>query len=64
MPPAKKLLYVRTLIGHERSKEAKGGNERGFEAPPEVYVKRIGAAYARGSQKSADAVFEELGERR
>ena len=63
MSPARQTLYVRTLIGHEKTKAAKGGNERLFPSTAESYTQRINAAYARGDQRSADAIFEELGTR-
>jgi hypothetical protein len=56
-----KTLYVRTLLGHEKTKEAKGGNDRVFQESADAYVKRIDDAYARGDQRSVDAVFEEMG---
>jgi predicted Fe-S protein YdhL (DUF1289 family) len=56
-----KTLYVRSLIGHEKAKEAKGGNQRVYERPAEIYVQEIDAAYARGEQRTVDEVFETLG---
>ncbi len=56
-----KTLYVRTLLGHEKSKEAKGGNDRVFTQNAGDYVKRIDDAYARGDRRSVDAIFEEMG---
>jgi predicted Fe-S protein YdhL (DUF1289 family) len=64
MPQNEKTLYVRTLLGHEKSREAKGGNDLVFTKPAEEYVKRIDEAYARGDQRTVDAVFEEMGTRR
>jgi hypothetical protein len=64
MPQNEKTLYVRTLLGHEKSREAKGGNDLVFTMPAEEYVKRIDEAYARGDQRTVDAVFEEMGTRR
>lgn len=64
MPAAKKVLYVRTLLGYEQAKAAKGGNDRHFPAAPEEYVKKIDAAYLRGDQRTVDAIFEESGVRR
>ncbi len=64
MPSEEKVLYVRTLIGHQQARAAKGGNDRLFTAAPEEYVKRIDAAYAHGDQRTADAIFEGLGVRR
>jgi predicted Fe-S protein YdhL (DUF1289 family) len=64
MPQNEKTLYVRTLLGHEKSREAKGGNDLVFSQPAEEYVKRIDEAYARGDQRTVDAIFEEMGTRR
>ena len=61
MSPNDKDLYVRSLIGAEKVKERKGGNEREFPMPASEYVKRIDAAYARGDQRKVDVVFEEMG---
>jgi hypothetical protein len=64
MPPNEKALYVRTLLGHEKTREAKGGNDLVFSLPAEEYVKKIDEAYARGDQRSVDVIFEEMGTRR
>src|SRR3954471_12668500 len=56
-----KALYVRTLLGHEKTKEAKGGNDRVFTRSIDEYVKRIDDAYARGDTRTVDAIFETLG---
>jgi hypothetical protein len=64
MSPDRKTLYVRTLLGREKVKEAKGGNTRAFDRPAEEYAKRIDAAYARGERRDADTLFEEMGSRR
>jgi hypothetical protein len=64
MPPAEKVLYVRTLAGAEKVKEAKGGNDRVFPAPAEEYARRIDAAYRQGEQRDVEAVFRDLGEKR
>ncbi len=60
MSPNEKTLYVRSLIGAEKVKERKGGNDRVFPLTPDEYVKRIDAAYARGDQRAVDRVFEEM----
>jgi hypothetical protein len=64
MPQNEKTLYVRTLLGHEKSREAKGGNDLVFPLPAEDYVVRIDQAYARGDQRTVDTIFEEMGEKR
>jgi len=61
MSANEKALYVRTLLGHEKTKEAKGGNDRVFPLSIGDYVTRIDAAYARGDQRTVDAIFEEMG---
>ncbi|HEX7681493.1 MAG TPA: hypothetical protein VF713_25430 [Thermoanaerobaculia bacterium] len=64
MPANEKNFYVRTLLGHEKAKEAKGGNDRVFTRAPDDYVKRIDDAYAHGDQRNVDAIFEEMGTHR
>ena len=64
MSSDRKTLYVRTLLGHEKVKDAKGGNARAFGRPAAEYARRIDQAYARGEQRDADAVFEEMGSKR
>jgi hypothetical protein len=56
-----KTLYVRTLLGHEKTKEAKGGNDRVFTRSIDDYVKGIDDAYAHGDTRSVDAIFETMG---
>ncbi|MEA2164182.1 MAG: hypothetical protein QOK37_2309 [Thermoanaerobaculia bacterium] len=64
LPQNEKTLYVRTLLGHEKTREAKGGNDLVFTQSAETYVKRIDETYARGDQRKVDAIFEEMGTRR
>jgi len=61
MSANEKTLYVRTLLGHEKTKEAKGGNDLMFTRSIDEYVKRIDDAYARGDTRSVDAIFETMG---
>jgi hypothetical protein len=61
MSPNEKTFYVRTLLGHEKAKEAKGGNDRVFTRSVDDYVKRIDDAYAHGDKRKVDAIFEEMG---
>jgi hypothetical protein len=56
-----KSLYVRTLLGHEKTKDAKGGNDRVFNRSIDDYVKGIDDAYARGDTRTVDAIFESMG---
>ena len=53
-----KTLYVRSLLGHERAKESKGGTAPPHTRPAEEYVQAIDVAYARGDDRVVDAVFE------
>jgi hypothetical protein len=64
MSPIEKTLYVRTLLGHEKAKEAKGGNDRVFTRSADDYVKRIDDAYAHGDRRNVDTIFEEMGTHR
>jgi len=61
MSANEKSLYVRTLLGHEKTKEAKGGNDRVFIRSIADYVKGIDDAYARGDMRTVDAIFETMG---
>ena len=51
MSPNEKTLYVRTLLGHEKTKEAKGGNERVFTRPVDDYVRGIDAVGNRSERR-------------
>jgi len=64
MSSDRKTLYVRTLLGREKVKEAKGGNGRAFDRPAEEYARRIDEAYVRGERRDADTLFEEMGSKR
>ena len=64
MSANEKSLYVRTLLGHEKTKEAKGGNDRVFTRSIDEYVKGIDDAYAHGDTRTVDAIFETMGSRR
>jgi hypothetical protein len=59
-----RVLYVRSLVGKEKVKDAKGGNDRTFARPAEEYVARIDEAYARGDARTAEEIFETMGARR
>jgi hypothetical protein len=61
MSANEKALYVRTLLGHEKTKDAKGGNDRVFARSIDEYVKGIDDAYARGDTRTVDAIFESMG---
>ena len=59
-----RVLYVRSLLGEEKVKDAKGGNDREFALPAEEYVARIDAAYARGDSRTAEEIFSSMGTKR
>jgi predicted Fe-S protein YdhL (DUF1289 family) len=59
MTPNEKTLYVRALIGHEKAKEAKGGNDRKFPRTAEEYVRSLDRAYAAGDTREVDVIFAE-----
>jgi predicted Fe-S protein YdhL (DUF1289 family) len=60
MPREERVLYVKSLIAEEQSKEAKGGNGRRIAHAAEEYVAMIDAAYARGEQREPQQVFAEV----
>jgi hypothetical protein len=55
-----KILYVKSLVGAEKVKDAKGGGGRDYSRPAEEYVAAIEAAYAAGDQRPAHEIFEGL----
>lgn len=55
-----RVLYVRTLIAEEQSKEAKGGDGRRVTRTAEEYVAMIDAAYAQGRQQQPAELFAEI----
>jgi hypothetical protein len=61
MSAQEKNLYVRSLIGAEKVKERKGGNDRVFPLTADEYIRRIDAAYERGDRRPARVIFEEMG---
>lgn len=56
-----RILYVRSLVGAETAKDAKGDRGRTYDQPAEHYVSAIDQAYARGDAREAHEIFEELG---
>jgi hypothetical protein len=64
MSANEKTLYVRTLLGHEKTKEKKGGNDRVFTRSIDDYVSGIDDAYSRGDTRTVDAIFESMGKPR
>ena len=63
MSNRQRLIYVRSMIGHERVKARKGGNLLHYNLTPEQYVRRIDAAYSRGDRRTPVVIFEEMGTR-
>jgi hypothetical protein len=63
MPQAEKTLYVKSLLGAEKVKAAKGGDAVHYSRPAEEYAKRIDGAYALGDQRSPGEIFHELRDR-
>jgi hypothetical protein len=55
-----RVLYVKSLLGAEQAKDAKGGRGRTYDRPAEDYVKKIDDAYARGEQREPADVFAGL----
>jgi hypothetical protein len=60
MAQGDRVLYVKSLIGAEKVKDAKGGGGRTYPRPAEEYVKQIDDAYARGDARDVRAIFAEL----
>ena len=56
-----RVLYIRSLMGAEQVKTAKGGRGHHYPRPAEDYVKRIDDRYARGDTRTAAEIFAELG---
>ena len=60
MPPSEKTLYVKSLLGAEKVKDAKGGNEHRYSRSADEYIRRIDDAYARGDRREPARVFADL----
>jgi len=60
MPPSEKTLYVQSLLGAEKVKDAKGGNEHRYSRNADEYIRRIDDAYARGDRREPAQVFADL----
>jgi hypothetical protein len=56
-----RVLYVNTLLGAEKVKDAKGGTGKTYTLAAEDYVKQIDAAYAQGDARDPETIFAELG---
>jgi hypothetical protein len=56
-----RVLYVKSMIGAENVKDAKGGGGRTYDRPAEEYVTGIDYAYAQGDTREAPQIFKEIG---
>jgi hypothetical protein len=63
MPQSEKTLYVKSLLGAEKVKAAKGGTPRQYSRTPDEYVKRIDTAYAAGDSRDPAAILGDLRDR-
>jgi type III secretory pathway lipoprotein EscJ len=61
MANADRVLYVKSMVGAEKVKDAKGGGGKQYDRPAEEYVAAIDTAYARGDAREANKIFGELG---
>lgn len=64
MSAQQKTIYVQSMIGHDEAKAHKGGANVQHPLPPDAYVQRIDAAYARGDNRDPATIFEEMGSSR
>jgi hypothetical protein len=60
MSPDARTLYVKSLVGAEKVKDAKGGGGKSYDRPAEEYVAAIDAAIARGDDREVHEIFLEL----
>jgi hypothetical protein len=60
MSQTDRVLYVKSMMGAEKVKDAKGGSGRAYARPAEDYVKQIDAAYARGDERDARTILSGL----
>lgn len=56
-----RVLFVKTLIAAEKTKDAKGGGGRTYNEDAAAYTARIDEAYARGDQRRVDEIFAGMG---
>jgi hypothetical protein len=56
-----RVLYVKSMMGAEQVKNAKGGRGHHYARPAEDYVKIIDDKYARGDTRNVPDIFAELG---
>jgi hypothetical protein len=58
-----RVLCVKSLIGAEKVKDAKGGGGHVYPRSADEYVARIDAAYANGDRRDVPQVFAEVASR-
>lgn len=63
MSPSAKQVYVRSLIGGEKAKDAKGGGGNRYSQPAGDYIRRIDEAYSRGDHRDPAVIFASLADR-
>jgi len=63
MPRPERTLYVKSLLGAEKVKEAKGGSAQHFSRPAEEYVTKIDRAYAIGDMRPPAEILGDLRDR-
>ncbi len=64
MSASEKNLYVRSMIGAEKVKHAKGGAGHDYRGQPDDYVKQIDQAYAHGDRRDPADIFAGLADQR
>ena len=64
MSPSAKQVYVRSLIGGEQAKNAKGGGGNRYSGSAGDYIRRIDEAYSRGDRRDPNFIFAGLADRR
>ncbi|HEX9160774.1 MAG TPA: hypothetical protein VF980_03630 [Thermoanaerobaculia bacterium] len=64
MSSSEKTVYVRSLLGGEKAKAAKGGAGPTYSGRAEEYVARIDEAYAHGDGRDPAAIFAGMADRR
>lgn len=64
MSSSEKAVYVRSLLGGEKAKNAKGGFGHRYTRQPETYVRQIDEAYSRGETRDPAILFAALADRR
>ena len=60
MPPSDRVMYVSSLIGGEKARNAKGNRGRPVVRSADDYVALIDRAYEKGDQRPVPEIFREL----